>query len=81
MTGQTSIRTGKHTQEIRPPKSNQETAATSLSEKLLATASDNTTIPMKLLKHKPFSERLAEYGNKIIVCNFDWGEPTGKEAV
>lgn len=29
--------------------------------------------------HRPFEKRLAEYNNRISVCNFDWGEPLGKE--
>ena len=29
--------------------------------------------------HKTFEERLEEYGGKIDVCDFDWGEPVGRE--
>ena len=29
--------------------------------------------------HKSFEERLAEYGGEITVCDFDWGEPKGRE--
>ena len=31
--------------------------------------------------HKSFEERLAEYKGQISVCDFDWGEPLGKELV
>ena len=30
-------------------------------------------------KHKTFEERVAEYNGEISVCDFDWGEPVGKE--
>lgn len=30
-------------------------------------------------KHKTFEERLAEYNGKINACDFDWGNPKGKE--
>ncbi len=29
--------------------------------------------------HKTFEERLAEYGGEISICDFDWGEPVGRE--
>ncbi len=29
--------------------------------------------------HKSFEERLAEYNGEIAVCDFDWGEPVGRE--
>lgn len=29
--------------------------------------------------HKTFKERLSEYNGKISVCDFDWGEPAGRE--
>ena len=33
----------------------------------------------KQFRHKSFEERLAEYNGKISVCDFDWGEPVGRE--
>ncbi|MBO7401384.1 MAG: AbrB/MazE/SpoVT family DNA-binding domain-containing protein [Lachnospiraceae bacterium] len=33
----------------------------------------------KQFRHKSFEERLAEYDGKISVCDFDWGEPVGRE--
>ncbi|MBP5564820.1 MAG: hypothetical protein J6X45_03765 [Lachnospiraceae bacterium] len=29
--------------------------------------------------HKSFEERLLEYNGKISICEFDWGEPKGRE--
>lgn len=31
------------------------------------------------MKHKTFEERVAEYGGKVSVCDFEWGEPAGGE--
>ena len=28
---------------------------------------------------KEFEERLEEYDGKISICDFDWGEPVGRE--
>ena len=35
----------------------------------------------KQFRHKSFEERLAEYDGKISVCDFDWGEPVGREVL
>jgi antitoxin MazE len=40
---------------------------------------NDTIILRKSFKHKTFKERLAEYNGEISVCDFDWGEPVGKE--
>lgn len=31
--------------------------------------------------HKSFEERVAEYDGEISICDFDWGEPIGKELI
>ena len=36
-------------------------------------------IVRRVFRHKTFEERLDDYDNKITVCDFDWGEPMGKE--
>ena len=35
----------------------------------------------KEFKHRSFEDRLAEYGGVIKTCDFDWGEPVGKEVL
>ncbi len=40
---------------------------------------ENDNCPKKGFKHKTFEERLAQYGGNITICDFDWGEPKGKE--
>ena len=37
------------------------------------------SIVLNKYKHKTFEERVAEYNGEISVCDFDWGEPVGKE--
>lgn len=33
----------------------------------------------KQFVHRTFEERLNAYGGKISICDFDWGEPAGRE--
>ena len=40
---------------------------------------DQGIMENKILQHKSFEERLAEYNGKISVEDFDWGELRGKE--
>lgn len=35
----------------------------------------------KAFKHKTFEERVAEYDGEISICDFGWGEPSGKELI
>ena len=42
---------------------------------------DDTIVLRKQFVHKSFEERLAEYNGEISVCDFDWGEPVGREMV
>lgn len=30
-------------------------------------------------QHKSLQERIDEFGGDISVCDFDWGEPVGRE--
>ena len=34
-----------------------------------------------IFQHKSFENRLDEYHGEISVCDFDWGEPMGKELI
>ena len=81
MTGRTTISAWGNSQGVRLTKSILETAKFSLADVLQVEASENTIILRKVPKHKPFSERLAEYNGEITVCDFDWGEPKGREII
>ncbi len=40
---------------------------------------NDSIVLRKQFTHKTFEERLAEYNGEISVCDFDWGEPVGRE--
>ena len=40
---------------------------------------NDSIVLRKQFVHKTFEERLAEYNGEITVCDFDWGEPAGRE--
>ena len=40
---------------------------------------DQGIMENKIFQHKTFVKRLGEYYGEISVCDFDWGEPMGKE--
>ncbi len=50
-----------------------------VSDELQIEIVDNRISLFKPFKHKTFEERVAEYDGNISVCNFDWGEPKGRE--
>lgn len=33
----------------------------------------------KRFVHRTFEDRLSEYDGKISICDYDWGEPVGRE--
>ena len=41
----------------------------------------DSIVPEKTYIHKTFEERLAEHNGEITVCDFDWGEPVGREII
>ena len=46
--------------------------------------SQGIRIPEELKKqfaHKTFEERLDEYNGEMTICDFDWGEPVGREVL
>ena len=40
---------------------------------------DDMKIIRKTFRHKSFEERMTKYNNEISVCDFDWGQPLGRE--
>lgn len=81
MTEQTTIRPWGNSQGVRLTKSMLEKANMALSDVLEAEISENVIILRKVPKHRSFKERLAEHDGKITICDFDWGEPVGKEMI
>lgn len=81
MAEQTIIRPWGNSQGVRLTKGMLEKAKMELDDVLEAEISENMIILRKIPKHKSFKERLAEYDGKITVCDFDWGDPVGKELI
>ena len=68
---QVAIRSWGNSQGIRIPKD--------VLEKMQLKIKDDAIVLKKQFVHKSFEERLAEYNGEISVCDFDWGEPVGRE--
>ena len=76
---QVAIRAWGNSQGIRLNKDIMDKMDLKVSDVLDIEISDGTIILRKAFRHKTFEERLAEYGNEISVCDFDWGELQGRE--
>jgi antitoxin MazE len=76
---QVAVKTWGNSQGIRIPKDILDKLDIHISDVLQLDVEDDRIILRKTFKHKSFEERLAEYNGDISVCNFEWGEPVGKE--
>ena len=76
---QVAIRSWGNSQVIRIPKAILEQMQLKISDVLDLEVKDDTIVLRKQFVHKSFEERLAEYNGEITVCDFDWGEPVGRE--
>lgn len=76
---QVSIRAWGNSQGIRIPKKILEKMQLKVSDVLDIDIIDGSIVLKKKFIHKSFEERLAEYNGEITVCDFDWGEPKGRE--
>ena len=76
---QVAIRSWGNSQGIRIPKSIIEKMQLRISDVLDIEVKNDTIVLKKKFVHKTFEERLAEYNGEITVCDFDWGEPVGRE--
>ena len=76
---QVAIRSWGNSQGIRIPKEILEKLQLKVSD-VLDRAVENDTLGLKKqFVHKSFEERLAENNGEISVCDYDWGEPVGRE--
>ena len=76
---QVTIRPWGNSQGIRIPKTILEEFNVGISDTLQIGIENDSIVLKKIFKHKSFEERVAEYNGEISVCDFDWGEPVGKE--
>ena len=74
-----AIRSWGNSQGIRIPKDILEKMQLKVSDVLDLEIKDDTIVLRKQFVHKSFEERLAEYNGQISVCDFDWGDPAGRE--
>ncbi len=76
---QVAIRSWGNSQGIRIPKDILNRLNLNISDILDISVQDDTIVLKKRFEHKTFEERLAANNGKISVCEFDWGEPEGRE--
>jgi antitoxin MazE len=76
---QVAIRSWGNSQGRRIPKDVLEKMQLKISDILEMEIKDDAIVLKKQFVHKSFEERLAEYNGEISVCDFDWGEPVGRE--
>ena len=74
-----AIRSWGNSQGIRIPKDILDRMDLKVSDVLDIEVEDDTIVLKKQFVHKSFEERLADYDGKISVCDFEWGEPVGRE--
>ena len=79
MAEKTVLRAWGSSQGMIIPKKCLETLGWDVSDHLEIEVRDGELRIRKPFVHRTFEERLAEYGGKIEICDFDWGEAKGKE--
>ena len=78
---QAVIRSWGNSQGIRIPKGILDRLDLKTSDILDIRVENDAIVLKKAFVHKTFEERLAAYNGKISVCEFDWGEPRGREMI
>ncbi len=76
---QVAIRSWGNSQGIRIPKDILEKLQLKTSDVLDIGIDNDSIVLRKSFEHKTFEERLAKYDGNISICDFDWGEPKGRE--
>ncbi len=79
MNDQVAIKPWGNSLGIRIPKKVLEKLGLHISDTLQIEVIDDSIVLKKTFKHKTFEERVAEYNGEISICDYDWGEPVGKE--
>jgi antitoxin MazE len=74
-----ALRAWGNSQGIRIPKSIIDRLELKVSDVLDIEIENDAIVLRKQFVHKSFEDRLKEYNGKISVCDFDWGEPKGRE--
>ena len=78
---QVTLRAWGNSQGIRIPKDILVKMQLKTHDVLDIYVENDNIVLRKQFRHKSFEERLAEYDGKISVCDFDWGEPVGRDTL
>ena len=78
---QTQVRAWGNSQGIRIPKDILDKMHLKISDVLDIEIENDAIVLRKQFVHRTFEERLEEYNGEISVCDFDWGEPVGREVL
>ncbi|HBA47298.1 MAG TPA: AbrB/MazE/SpoVT family DNA-binding domain-containing protein [Lachnospiraceae bacterium] len=76
---QVAVKPWGDSQGIRIPENVLEKLNIGISDILQIEIENDAIVLRKTMKHKTFEERVAEYGGEVSVCDFEWGEPAGRE--
>lgn len=79
MREQVAVKPWGDSQGIRIPENVLEKLNIGISDILQIEIENDAIVLRKTMKHKTFEERVAEYGGEVSVCDFEWGEPVGRE--
>ena len=77
--GQMVNKTRDNSEGIRISKELPDKIHLEFSDVLNIEIDNDTIVPGKQFVHKTFEERIVDFKGKISVCDFDWGEPVGRE--
>jgi len=77
--GEVAVRSWGNSLGIRIPKDLRNRFQICASDVLEYEVKEDVIIFRKQIQHKSFEKRLEEYGGKISVLEYDWGEPEGRE--
>lgn len=78
---QVTLKPWGNSQGIRIPKAILDMTHIKENDVLLIEADQEKIILKKAFRHKTFEERLADYDGEITICDFDWGDPKGRELI
>ena len=79
MTVQTALKPWGNSQGILIPAAALRKLNWKSMDKLEIVVEEDRITISKPFEHKSFEERLAAYGGKIEICEYDFGEPQGRE--
>ena len=74
-----SVRPWGNSLGVRLPKAVLQQANIQENDSLSIETKSEMILLKKVIRHRTFEDRLAEYNGIIEISDFDWGDPKGKE--